>query len=167
MRPKVEECGWCRSGWNDLINLCKQVVRPRGHKRASARADRVLARKTVTDHHENEKRKATQVSAVTIYAATRLLRNLQDSEEQYSTNNNAESTPITPELIVTRTGGAPTTPTAVHTENAPTNNNAEDTPATPAHSWRYNAMYAATFTLSALLSYITIEAMRKRGRGRN
>lgn len=134
---------------------------------AQARADRVLARKTVTDHHENEKRKATQVSAVTIYAATRLLRNLQDSEEQYSTNNNTESTPITPELIVTRTGGAPTTPTAVHTENAPTNNNAEDTPATPAHSWRYNAMYAATFTLSALLSYITIEAMRKRGRGRN
>lgn len=159
MRPKVEECGWCRSGWNALITLCS-------HKRASTRADRVLARKTVTDHHENEKRKATQVSAVTIYAATRLLRNLQDSEEQCSTNN-TESTPITPELIVTRTGGVPTTPTAVHTENTPTNNNAEDTPATPAHSWRYNAMYAATFTLSALLSYVAIEAMRKHGRGRN
>lgn len=106
------------------------------------------------------------MSAVTIYAATRLLRNLQDSEEQCSTNNNTESTPITPELIVTRTGGAPTAPATVHTENAPTNN-AEGTPATPAHSWRYNAMYAATFTLSALLSYITIEAMRKRGRGHN
>lgn len=103
------------------------------------------------------------MSAVTIYAATRLLRNLQDSEEQCSTNNNTESTPITPELIVTRTGGAPTAPATVHTENAPTNN-AEGT---PAHSWRYNAMYAATFTLSALLSYITIEAMRKRGRGHN
>lgn len=103
------------------------------------------------------------MSAVTIYAATRLLRNLQDSEEQCSTNN-TESTPITPELIVTRTGGVPTTPTAVHTENTPTNNNAEDT---PAHSWRYNAMYAATFTLSALLSYVAIEAMRKHGRGRN
>lgn len=107
------------------------------------------------------------MSAVTIYAAARLLRNLQDLEEQCSTNNNTESTPITPELIVTRTGGVPTTPTAIHTENTPTNNNAEDTPATPAHSWRYNAMYAATFTLSALLSYVAIEAMCKHGRGRN
>lgn len=103
------------------------------------------------------------MSAAILYASTRLLRDLQDSEEQYSTNNNAESTPAAPELIVTRTGGAPTAPATVHTENAPTNN-AEGT---PAHSWRYNAMYAATFTLSALLSYITIEAMRKRVRGRN
>ena len=105
------------------------------------------------------------MSAVTIYAATRLLRDLQDLEEQYSTNN-TESTPITPELIVTRTGGVPTAPATVHTENAPTNN-AEGTPATPAHSWRYNAMYAATFTLSALLSYIATEAICKRVCGRN
>lgn len=97
-----------------------------------ATSTQARARKTATDHHENEKRKAIQVSAAILYASTRLLRDLQDSEEQYSTNNNAESTP-----------------------------------AAPAHSWRYNAMYAATFTLSALLSYITIEAMRKRGRGRN
>jgi hypothetical protein len=130
-----------------------------------ATSTQARARKTATDHHENEKRKAIQVSAAILYASTRLLRDLQDSEEQYSTNN-AESTPAAPELIVTRTGGAPTAPATVHTENAPTNN-AEGTPATPAHSWRYNAMYAATFTLSALLSYITIEAMRKRGRGRN
>lgn len=114
-----------------------------------ATSTQARARKTATDHHENEKRKAIQVSAAILYASTRLLRDLQDSEEQYSTNNNAESTPAAPELIVTRTGGAPTAP------------------ATPAHSWRYNAMYAATFTLSALLSYITIEAMRKRGRGHN
>jgi hypothetical protein len=130
-----------------------------------ATSTQARARKTATDHHENEKRKAIQVSAAILYASTRLLRDLQDSEEQYSANN-AESTPAAPELIVTRTGGAPTAPATVHTENAPTNN-AEGTPATPAHSWRYNAMYAATFTLSALLSYITIEAMRKRGRGRN
>ena len=130
-----------------------------------ATSTQARARKTATDHHENEKRKAIQVSAAILYASTRLLRDLQDSEEQYSTNN-AESTPAAPELIVTRTGGAPTAPATVHTENAPTNN-AEGTPATPAHSWRYNAMYAATFTLSALLSYITVEAMRKRGRGRN
>lgn len=110
-----------------------------------ATSTQARARKTATDHHENEKRKAIQVSAAILYASTRLLRDLQDSEEQYSTNN-AESTPAAPELIVTRTGGAPTA---------------------PAHSWRYNAMYAATFTLSALLSYIAIEAMRKRGRGRN
>lgn len=128
-----------------------------------ATSTQARARKTATDHHENEKRKAIQVSAAILYASTRLLRDLQDSEEQYSTNNNAESTPAAPELIVTRTGGAPTAPATVHTENAPTNN-AEGT---PAHSWRYNAMYAATFTLSALLSYITIEAMRKRVRGRN
>ena len=131
-----------------------------------ATSTQARARKTATDHHENEKRKAIQVSAAILYASTRLLRDLQDSEEQYSTNNKAESTPAAPELIVTRTGGAPTAPATVHTENAPTNN-AEGTPATPAHSWRYNAMYAATFTLSALLSYITIEAMRKRGRGHN
>ena len=131
-----------------------------------ATSTQARARKTATDHHENEKRKAIQVSAAILYASTRLLRDLQDSEEQYSTNNNAESTPAAPELIVTRTGGAPTAPATVHTENAPTNN-AEGTPATPAHSWRYNAMYAATFTLSALLSYITIEAMRKRDRGHN
>ena len=128
-----------------------------------ATSTQARARKTATDHHENEKRKAIQVSAAILYASTRLLRDLQDSGEQYSTNNNAESTPAAPELIVTRTGGAPTAPATVHTENAPTNN-AEGT---PAHSWRYNAMYAATFTLSALLSYITIEAMRKRVRGRN
>ena len=124
------------------------------------------ARKTATDHHENEKRKATQVSAAILYASTRLLRDLQDSEEQYSTNNNAESTPAAPELIVTRTGGAPTAPATVHTENAPTNN-AEGTPTVAARTWHYTAMSAATFTLSALLSYVAIEAICKRVRGRN
>ena len=98
-----------------------------------ATSTQARARKTATDHYENEKRKAIQVSAAILYASTRLLRDLQDSEEQYSTNNNAESAPAAPELIVTRTGGAPTAPAAVHTENAPTNN-AEGTPATPAHS---------------------------------
>ena len=120
------------------------------------------------------------MSAVTIYAATRLLRNLEDSEEQYSTNNNTESTPITPELIVTRTGGVPTapasatndtecTPTATNSpECAPTaTNSPECAPTAPAHSWRYIAMSAATFTLSALLSHVAIEAILKHGRGRS
>lgn len=110
------------------------------------------------------------MSAVTIYAATRLLRNLEDSEEQYSTNNNTESTPITPELIVTRTGGVPTAPASAtnDTECTPTaTNSPECAPTAPAHSWRYIAMSAATFTLSALLSHVAIEAILKHGRGRS
>lgn len=109
------------------------------------------------------------MSAVTIYAATRLLRNLEDSEEQYSTNN-TESTPITPELIVTRTGGVPTASASAtnDTECTPTaTNSPECAPTAPAHSWRYIAMSAATFTLSALLSHVAIEAILKHGRGRS
>lgn len=46
-------------------------------------------------------------------------------------------------------------------------NSTRRTPTVSARAWHYTAMSAATFTLSALLGYITTEAICKRTRGRN
>lgn len=103
------------------------------------------------------------MNAALMYVALNLLKDQQNPEEQYSTRCNAGYTPV-----VTKT-----------TDDTPAvaNNNAEDAPAaansiecTPtvtARAWHYTAMSAATFTLSALLTYIATEAICKRVRGRN
>lgn len=98
-----------------------------------------------------------------MYAAFNLLSDLQNTEEQYSTRCDAGYTPV----VAKATDDTP----------AVANNNAEDAPAaadsiecTPtvaARTWHYTAMSAATFTLSALLTYIATEAICKRVHGRN
>mgnify|MGYP006906802983 CR=1 FL=1 len=99
-----------------------------------------------------------------MYAAIKLLQDLEDPEEQYSTGCDAEDAPV----VVTTTDDTP----------AAANNNAEDAPTVAANSiertttvaaraWHYTVMSAATFTLSALLTYIATEAICKRVRGRN
>ena len=103
------------------------------------------------------------MNAALIHAAVNLLQDQQNPKEQYSTRCNAGYTPV-----VTKT--ANDTP-------AVANNNAEDalaaansiecTPTIAARTWRYTAISAATFTLSALLTYIATEAICKRVRGRN
>ena len=101
------------------------------------------------------------MSAALIHASVGLLRDLQNPEEQYSTRGNEEqcsarhNTECTP-VVVKATEYIPTT-----------TNDAEGTPTAPAHAWRYTAMSAAAFTLSALLGYIATEAICKRGRGCN
>lgn len=101
------------------------------------------------------------MSAALIHASVSLLRDLQNPEEQYSPRCNTEDASVVVETA----------------DSAPANNNAEDAPAaansiecTPtvaARAWHYTAMSAATFTLSALLTYIATEAICKRVRGRN
>lgn len=98
-----------------------------------------------------------------MYVALNLLKDQQNLEEQYSTRCDAGYTPV----VVKTADGTP----------AVANNNAEDAPAaansiecTPtvaARAWHYTAMSAATFTLSALLTYIATEAICKRVHGRN
>ena len=86
------------------------------------------------------------MNAALIHAAINLLQDPQNPEEQYSTTCNAGYTPVV----------APAT-----------TNNTEHTPTVAARTWHYTAMSAATFTLSALLTHIAIEAICKRIRGRN
>ena len=92
------------------------------------------------------------MNAALIHAAVNLLQDQQNPKEQYSTRCNAGYTPV----IAKTTDGTPAT----------ANNNAEDAPAA-ARAWHYTAMSAATFTLSALLTYIATEAICKRVRGHN
>ena len=103
------------------------------------------------------------MNAALIHAAVNLLQDQQNPKEQYSTRCNAGYTPV----VTKTTDGTP----------AVANNNAEDAPAAAnsieraptvaARAWHYTAMSAATFTLSALLTYIATEAICKRVRGRN
>lgn len=107
------------------------------------------------------------MNAALIHAAIQLLQDPEDPEEQYSTGYNAGDTPVVAEICLPVTDGTP----------AVANNNAEDAPAaansiecTPTvatRAWHYTAISAATFTLSALLTYIATEAICKRVRGRN
>lgn len=114
------------------------------------------------------------MSAALIHASVSLLRDLQNPEEQYSPRCNTEDA-----SVVVETADSAPSATANDTEETLTvaNNNAEDAPAvansierTPTvatRAWHYTAMSAATFTLSALLTYIATEAVCKRIRGRN
>lgn len=95
-------------------------------------------------------RKAAQVSAALIHASVSLLRDLQNPEEQYSPRCNTEDASV-----------------VVETADSAPSATANDAPTAPAHAWRYTAMSAAAFTLSALLGYIATEVTRKRVRGRN
>ena len=101
------------------------------------------------------------MNAALIHAAINLLQDQQNPEEQYYTPVVAEiRPPIKPN---------PGTPAnSNNAEDTPaTANNTEHTPTVAARAWHYTAMSAATFTLSALLTHIAIEAVRKRIRGRN
>lgn len=91
------------------------------------------------------------MNAALIYAAVKLLQDQQNPKEQYSTRCNAGYTPVV----------------ANNAEDAPAANSTQRTPAAAARTWHYTAMSAATFTLSALLTYIATEAICKRVRGRN
>lgn len=113
------------------------------------------------NNRNNNDIKAAQVNAALMHAAIKLL---QDPEEQYSTGCDAGYTPV-----------VETTDNAPDANNS--NSNAEDalttvnstrrTPTVATCSWHYTAMSAATFTLSALLGYISTEAIFKSIRGRN
>lgn len=96
------------------------------------------------------------MNAALIHAAVNLL------QDQYSTRCNAGYTPV----VAKTTDG---TPAVVNNnaEDAPAANSIECTPTVAARAWHYTAMSAATFTLSALLTYIATEAICKRVRGRN
>lgn len=101
------------------------------------------------------------MSAALIHASVSLLRDLQNPEEQYSPRCNTEDASV----VVETADSAPSV-TANDTEETLTVAN-NDAPIAPAHAWRYTAMSAAAFTLSALLGYIATEVTRKRVRGRN
>lgn len=111
-----------------------------------------------SNRNDND-RKAAQVNAALMHAAIKLL---QDPEEQYSTRCNAGYTPV-----ATKTGDSAPAVANNSAEDAPAANSTQRTPTAAARTWHYTAMSAATFTLSALLSYITTEAICKRIRGRN
>lgn len=93
------------------------------------------------------------MNAALMYAAVNLLQGQQNPEEQYSTGCNAGDTPV-----VANNNAEDTLATA---------NSARRTPTVAARAWHYTAMSAATFTLSALLAYITTKTICKRIRGRN
>ena len=101
------------------------------------------------------------MSAAILYASTRLLRDLQNPEEQYSPRCNTEDA-----SVVVETADSAPSATVNDTEETLTVAN-NDAPTAPAHAWRYTAMSVAAFTLSALLGYIATEVTRKRVRGRN
>lgn len=112
------------------------------------------------NNRNNNDRKAAQVNAALMHAATKLL---QDPEEQYSTRCSAGYTPV-----ATKTGDIAPAVANNNAEEAPAAaNSTQRTPTAAAHAWHYTAMSAATFTLSALLGYIATEAICKRIRGRN
>ena len=101
------------------------------------------------------------MNAELMYAAVSLLRDLQNPEEQYSPRCNTEDA-----SVVVETADSAPSATANDTEETLTVAN-NDAHIAPAHAWRYAAMSAAAFTLSALLGYIATEAICKRVRGRN
>lgn len=101
------------------------------------------------------------MSAALIHASVSLLRDLQNPEEQCSPRCNTEDA-----SVVVETADSAPSATANDTEETLTVAN-NDAPTAPTHAWRYTAMSAATFTLSALLTYIATEAICKRVRGRN
>jgi hypothetical protein len=104
------------------------------------------------------------VSAALIHASVSLLRDLQNPEEQYSPRCNTEDASV----VVETADSAPSAPSATANDTEETLTVANnDAPTAPAHAWRYTAMSAAAFTLSALLGYIATEVTRKRVRGRN
>lgn len=111
------------------------------------------------NNRNNNDRKATQVNAALMHAATKLL---QDPEEQYSTRCNAGYTPV-----ATKIGDSAPAVANNNADDTPTANGTQRTPTAAARTWHYTAMSAATFTLSALLGYIATEAIVKRIRGRN
>lgn len=81
----------------------------------------------------------------------------QDPEEQYPTRCDAGYTPVVDEIHPPVTDNTP----------AAANNSTQCTPTVVPRTWHHTAMSAATFTLSALMSYIATEAIFKRIRGRN
>ena len=96
-----------------------------------------------------------------MHAATNIMQDPKNLEEQCSIKCKAVYTPV-----VVKTSND--TPAANNNEDAPaTANSTQRTPTVAAHAWHCTAMSAATFTLSALLGYITAEAICKRVRGRN
>lgn len=97
-----------------------------------------------------------------MYAAINLMQDPQNLEEQYYTPVVAEiRPPIKPNP------GTPANNNNNNAEDAPAANSTRRTPTVSARAWHYTAMSAATFTLSALMTYITTEAICKRIRGRN
>lgn len=88
-----------------------------------------------------------------MYAAINLMQDPQNLEEQCTTRCNAGHTPVV------ANNNAEEAPAAA--------NSTRRTPTVSARAWHYTAMSAATFTLSALMTYITTEAICKRIRGRN
>lgn len=115
-------------------------------------------------NRNNNDRKAAQVNAALMHAAINLLKDPPYPAEQYSARCNAGYAPV----VVTTTEGTPANNSNSNAEDAPaTANSARRTPTVAAHAWHYTAMSAATFTLSALLTHIAIEAICKRIRGRN
>lgn len=104
------------------------------------------------------------MSAALIHASVSLLRDLQNPEEQYSPRCNTEDASV----VVETADSAPSATANNNAEDAPAAaNSIECTPTVAARAWHYTAMSAATFTLSALLTYIATEAICKRVRGRN
>lgn len=103
------------------------------------------------------------MNAALIHAAVNLLKDQQNPKEQYSTRCNAEYTPV----VVQTTDGTPAIANNNAEDTPPAANSIERTPTVAARTWHYTAMSAATFTLSALLTYIATEAICKRVRGRN
>ena len=93
-----------------------------------------------------------------MHAATKLLQNPPDPIEQYPTRCNAGYTPVVTEICPPVTDDTPA-------NNS--NNNVERTPTVAPRAWHHTAMSAATFALSAILSYVATEAICKRIRGRN
>ena len=121
------------------------------------------------------------MSAALIHASVSLLRDLQNPKEQYSPRCNTEDASVvvetadsapsatandTEETLTVANDTEETLTVANDTEETLTVAN-NDAPTAPAHAWRYTAMSAAAFTLSALLTYIATEAICKRVRGRN
>lgn len=101
------------------------------------------------------------MNAALIHAAVKILHDQQNPKEQYSPRCNTEDA-----SVVVETADSAPSATANDTEETLTVAN-NDAPTAPAHAWRYTAMSAAAFTLSALLGYIATEVTRKRVRGRN
>lgn len=88
-----------------------------------------------------------------------LLQNPPYPVEQYSTGCNAGNTPVVNEIHPPVTDDTPATANNV--------NSTQRTPTVVTRTWHHTAMSVATFTLSALMSYIATEAIFKRIRGRN
>lgn len=102
------------------------------------------------------------MNAALIHAAVNLLHDQQNPKEQYSTRCNAGYTPV-----VAKTADGTPAAASNNAEDAHAANSIDCTPTVAARTWHYTAMSAATFTLSALLTYIATEAICKRVRGRN